>query len=334
MLGLVGRLTELDPAEGEGLKVISHFDLLVSSHVGVDAFLRSAAALGGCPAGLADGSGRPLHRFQPDGTPLPNSGPMDNAWPRHRVGDREDVWVWLEREGEAHANDEILLERLAFGIGIARERIGTTAPDSSMLPLLDPEVALDDRNHLALRLRIDRDSLLRVVATPITAAARQLPRSGVIFTEVGPVLAVIGNNEALQRAGIGFETRIGGLPESWSSALTALRLTTPTRPILNADDLGGLLLLPKIAEETKDVVAIARAADDDPAALITLDALSETSTSRSAAMLLGIHHSTLQARVVALTQRLAFNPSSPLGRTRLTIALCQFRLLRTQFLAD
>ena len=57
MQELVGRLSTLDPAASESLKVIAYFDALVEARAGRLALLRGAARLTGCPAGC-----RPLPR--------------------------------------------------------------------------------------------------------------------------------------------------------------------------------------------------------------------------------------------------------------------------------
>jgi len=55
MQELVGRITALDPEASETLRVIAYFDALVDNHASVEALLRAATVLSGCPAGISAG---------------------------------------------------------------------------------------------------------------------------------------------------------------------------------------------------------------------------------------------------------------------------------------
>lgn len=51
MRELLGRLTVLDPAASESLKIIEYFDALVAGGAGAEAIVRAAAILGATTAG-------------------------------------------------------------------------------------------------------------------------------------------------------------------------------------------------------------------------------------------------------------------------------------------
>ncbi|WP_433214061.1 hypothetical protein [Microtetraspora malaysiensis] len=81
MRELVGRLAALDPDAGAAVQVIAYFDRLVESRAGLEAIVRGAAVLAGCPARLVDGERRVRVRVLADGrredvgTPRTRRGP-------------------------------------------------------------------------------------------------------------------------------------------------------------------------------------------------------------------------------------------------------------------
>lgn len=330
MQELVGRLTALDPEASESLKVIAYFDALVEGHAGLEVLLRGAAVLTGCAAGFTSGptamrvdeAGRRAHAQ--DAGP----GAGDARWPAHPLpgGGR----VWLERVGAAHANDAMVLERLAIGLSITLDRGSPVAQERRALEiLLASDETPDARADAVHRLRLDAVPLVRIAASPAAGSTND-PRSVVLATPAGRVRArvvlpgdVVLDQDASgdpsrrsepQRVGIGSATAPVDLAASWASALLALRMTSPREPVLSADDLGVVLLA-------------AEAAD----ALDVLDALSRTDSVRAAAALSGVHHSTMQARAADLAEAIGFDPRTPGGRVRLSDALRLHRLATTRF---
>jgi hypothetical protein len=98
---------------------------------------------------------------------------------------------------------------------------------------------------------------------------------------------------------------------------------------VHADDLGVLLQLAQAddpgAPPHPDVAALQglpRAALD----LATLDAVHSAGGVRAAAASLGLHHSTVQARVRRAPGLLGYDPSSPEGRLRYAAARLLHRL--------
>ncbi|MFC7584715.1 PucR family transcriptional regulator [Nonomuraea antimicrobica] len=129
------------------------------------------------------------------------------------------------------------------------------------------------------------------------------------------------------RAGIG---AAGSPDRSWQQARTALRFTTPRRPVVHHDDLGVLALLAHVPQEAArdnaDVAAITRVAAN-PDDVETLDAYCTTGSLRRAADLLHLHHSSVARRLDHLGQVLGIDLTEPAGLTRARLALTAWRLL-------
>lgn len=79
---LAGRLTALDPDAGVAVRVIAYFDRLAESRAGLEALVRGAAVLAGCPARLVDEARHVRVRVEPDGTRRDADSAPDAAWPR------------------------------------------------------------------------------------------------------------------------------------------------------------------------------------------------------------------------------------------------------------
>ncbi|MGW3408476.1 helix-turn-helix domain-containing protein [Streptomyces sp. NPDC000888] len=88
---LAGRLAELDPDAGAALQVIAYFDRLMEGRVGLEALVRGAAVLSGCPARLIDDRRGIRIRVEPDGRREDSGGPVDPTWP----------WAPLDTSGVA-----------------------------------------------------------------------------------------------------------------------------------------------------------------------------------------------------------------------------------------
>ena len=194
MQELVGRLTALDPVASESLKVIAYFDALVDGHATPEVLLRGAAVLSGCAAGVA--SGVTCIRVDESGVRRGTAiVPPPGTWPEHTVaaGGR----AWIERTGAAHANDAMILERLAIGLSIAVERMApATATWRAVDTVIDPAASLEHRMSAAVRLRIDGNSRLRVIAQPARQPVGAALHSTVVATPVGAIRAVIGTSRS------------------------------------------------------------------------------------------------------------------------------------------
>ncbi|MFJ2924134.1 helix-turn-helix domain-containing protein [Streptomyces massasporeus] len=100
MKELAGRLTALDPDAGAAVRVIAYFDRLAESRAGLEALVRGAAVLAGCPARLVDPERRVHVRVETDGTRRDTGTPPDPVWPAVRLSPDGTAMLWLERGGE------------------------------------------------------------------------------------------------------------------------------------------------------------------------------------------------------------------------------------------
>lgn len=325
MQELVGRLTALDPEASEGLKVIAYFDALIAGSVNTEALTRGAAVLAGVPAGArtpesvvrVDAAGKRL---------IPDTA----DWPARLVAG--DGVVWLERDGAAHANDAIVLERFALAVTLARARRHPQS-DSSVQILLDADRPEQERREAAARLGL-AGSDLRVVAT---APSMHLPDhpSTLAVTAAGVLRATIMTGPApasvAEAVGLGRPGNAVQLARSWADAQLALTMTDHRHPVVDVADLGiladAVLALADSADTHPDVTALA--ALDERAARV-LDALVEGDSVRSAAQLLGMHHSTLQTKHDTFTRELGYDPREPVGRARYELASLLLRASRVR----
>lgn len=319
MQELVGRLSALDPTASDSLKVVAYFDALVISGIGVDGLLRAAAALSGTIAGV-DRRGR-VRRFDPAGKRFDDLPGAVRAPVREGPG----FSVWLERESEPYANDEMVVERLALAIELFDARSG---PAGGLDIALDAARPFDERVAALARLRVEAAARVRVVATPITDPAPGTP-STVVPTRFGLVRATLdtaGSVAPTGRGGLGAWGRADHAPDSWEGAVLAYRIGDRDHSVVDADALGAMVLLARAHDPDRphdDVVRLGRL--DELEALI-IRTLVETESMRAAASKLGMHHSTVQARHEALTRELGYDPRTPEGRMRYVAAIILLRL--------
>jgi hypothetical protein len=166
---------------------------------------------------------------------------------------------------------------------------------------------------------------VRAIALPPSDGPTPSGPTAVVATARGLARVVLAVDAASipqgVRAGIGTAGSADRLPESWASALIALRLTTPDTPVVDASALGGLLLVAQSADRSSephpDAVAL-EGLDDRSRAILA--AFGATGSVRAAAARLGMHHSTVQSRLDGLSATLGYDPREPDGRTRLALA--------------
>ncbi len=338
MQRLVGHLTSVDPEASESLRIVSYFDVLISRGVGLDGLLRGAAVLSGAIAG-AELRGR-ISRRDPEGR-TPAEGTDAAGRPVSRSG---PGWsVWIERDGEASPSDEMIVERLALGVELLEAR---RHPEGGLEPVIDPARTLAERATALARLRIDPATTVRVVATPADAPAPTVP-SAIVPTRFGLLRAALEvldpsrehsrgiadpGRESLTgrvpavRTGLGTPVRADRAPESWDAAIVAFRLSDDADPTVDAADLGAMLLLAQAFDPQHPHPDVEALAHLGPRSAAILRVLVETESIRSAASVLGMHHSTVQARHEALTRALGYDPRSALGRIRYVAAALLLRL--------
>lgn len=350
---LIGQLTSLAPEASEGIRVIAYFDSLLEGRASYEAFLRGAAILTGCAVGVW----APNHhlRMRVDAMGLREGEPTSSSmqsWTSVPLGycDDGDCAVWIERRGEQHANDVLVLERLAWGLRHTLERRSDrVASDESqgVEKLLDTAAAPGDRLRAAQKLRLIDTDQVRVVALPPQAnvpLGRAL--SAIVETDAGVVRALIESHRAEADVSVAPGTRQGigrwvapiDLAESWWDAVVALRLTSSSIPTVAADELGSFARLAEVVDAHTDplpeVVLLDNVIAHANWALPTLEALATHESVRAAAATLGIHHSTAQSRCETLEQQLGFQVRTQGGRTRLFIDLRLRRLTHNDFAAS
>ena len=89
-----------------------------------------------------------------------------------------------------------------------------------------------------------------MVATPARASIRA-GRQTTVVTSVGAVRAIVrlaADPVREPRAGVGLPTSGDALDRSWTSALTALRLSSKAEPVVRAAELGSFLLVAEVAD--------------------------------------------------------------------------------------
>ncbi|MEV6776945.1 PucR family transcriptional regulator [Streptomyces syringium] len=342
MEALAVRLSQLD-SEAEGVvRVVMFYDTLMRRRVDLPALARASAGLAACVAGIRlHSTGRAI-RISPDGRETSAPQPPASTTMPITLDEEEIGTVWLERPGAPGPLDELLLDRLALAAGAVVERYGparTTMADPALLELVissDSDEAARARalrllgfaadlpvHVVAVRSRLPLDRLGGLICPGRPVKAAPLADVGVILaTAVDPARLPAGVH-----AGIG---AAGSPDRSWREARTALRFTTPRRPVVHYDGLGALALLAEVprdvARNNADVAAIARMAAN-PEDLETLDAYCATGSLRRAAEVLHLHHSSVARRLEQIGRTLGVELTVPAGLVRAELALTAWRLL-------
>jgi len=335
MRELLERLSALDGDASSAVKIILHFDTLLGRGAGLESFLRGAAVLSGCPAGLADEHHRIWLRIDEHGRSIE---PVTDhrhilAWPHQNLDEGSEALVWIERETPSE-NDAVLLDRLAAAVHLTLERVSPLSieDDAGAVEILLSTSSEDARRKAARRLRLNPAATARVVASNADAPSPFARRSAVLSTPHGRVRASIVETVTFSTPGImgvGQDRQLHDLPESWVQAQVALRLASNLVPIVRWEALGGLALLahvpPDVATTHRDVVAV-RDSSRESWGLDTLEALARTDSIRAASAVLGLHHSTVQTRQARLEELMGFKLGTADGRTRLMVAVTLHRL--------
>lgn len=325
MQELAGKLKKLDPHAADPLTVITFFDTLVVGGAGVEAVVRAATVLSGTAAG-AQFAHRTV-RVREDGTVDPRPAESIDEW--HTRAEGPEITVWLERHGPPHANDAMILERLALSATIAHQH--RTSPRSTALAdLLEPSGHSDDQVDAARRLGIDRTTSFWVMALP---GSQPDPRCGpttILTSPNGPLRAVLtltSPDAVSGPTGIAEATYPTDAAQAWDDAQIALRLCSDSTPVVNARDLGAMIILARHANKEAAMHPDVRALLDlDPRSQDMLDVLVKSESVRSAAVTLSLHHSSMQARHENWTRKLGYDPRSSDGRARYEAARLLARL--------
>lgn len=319
----------VDPGAGAALQVIAHFDALVEARAGLEATVRAAAVLAGCPAGLVVPGRRLRVRVEPDGRRVAGE-PSGFSVP---LPGYPGALAWVERSvpepGQAEF-DRVLAERLATTVRIVLDRTGPGAANgdpAAVEVLVDAGADEDTRVRAARRAGLAVDGVFTVTVSTGGPRPPGAARLGDLDVTVAPAGSPTGARSA---AGL------RDLPWSYEQARLAFRLTADGEPgssHVDAAALGGLLALAEGCDTqaaVAEVTLLERVLAAHPWALETLTAVAAEPSLRAAAAVVPVHHSTLQSRVDLLTAELGYGPATPAGRTRLTIALALRRFRRTR----
>jgi hypothetical protein len=224
-------------------------------------------------------------------------------------------------------NDLMIVERLALAVAVVDARRGA-GPESAIDVALDRTRPVDERNAALARLRLEPTTVVRVCALPVSIE-RPPGHSTITATPRGLIRLVLLGDVAPRRgpAGIGLRRPAEDIAESASTALLAQRAADDRTPVVDAEELGVLLIAAQSLAEAPhphpDVAAIERL---DARTRTMLTVLVEAESVRAAGIALGMHHSSLQARRASLAEELGWDPRSPLGRTRFQLASLLLRL--------
>ncbi|MEV0810634.1 helix-turn-helix domain-containing protein [Micromonospora sp. NPDC050200] len=343
MEALAERLSHLDSHTHGALRVIAFYDTLMRRRVDLPALARASAGLAGCVAGIRlHGTGRVM-RVSPEGREVALPAQSASATAAITLDEEEIGTVWLERLGPPNALDDVLLDRFALAAAAITERYGparTTMADPALVELVISSDGDEAARARALRLLGFADDLpVRVVAVhaqlpldqvgALVCPARTVKAARI--ADVGVILATTMDQARFPagvRAGIG---SVGRPDRSWRQARTALRFTTPRRPVVSYAELGALALLAQVPQDSMrdnaDVAALARLADNPHQDVETLDAYCATGSLRRAADLLHLHHSSVAGRLERIGKTLGIELTEPTGLVRAGLALTAWRLL-------
>ncbi|MFC9250428.1 helix-turn-helix domain-containing protein [Amycolatopsis thailandensis] len=328
---LVSKVSALDPEAGNALRVVAHFDALVTDRAGLETVLQAAGAFTGCGVRLVE----PLHGvdLRADENGQVSRGGAETAanWPGVPVFPGGADALWLERAGMGGVVNGIVLDRAAFVIReiLSRTRGRTTTEDPAAVEvLLDHTTTESARRIAAARLHLPADGTARAVAAA-NGPGRIDHRPG------APAERWTGRG----RVGIGPKAGILELPESWRQARLALRFAAentehdPGPEVVLAEELGTLAFLADAVpgpgtSPIPDVDALERVTSTAPWGLSTAVAFTCHASLRLTAAALFLHHSTLQDRICSLERELGWTIRDPQGRLRLQLAIATRRLLR------
>ncbi len=344
MEALAARLSHLDPEVEGALRIVMFYDTLMRRRVDLPALARASAGLAECVVGIRlHSTGRTI-RVSPDGGEVPASQSRVSSTVSITLDDEEIGTAWLERSGPHGALDEALLDRLAIAAAAVVERYGPARTTMADPALVELAISSGDDAARARALRLlgfAADLPPRVVAvrsqlpldrvSGLVCPAR--PVKSALLAGTGVILATTVDAERFP-AGVHAGIGVAESPDrAWQQARTALRFTTPRRPVVPYDTLGALALLSQVprnaVRDNADVAAIARLADgaETSDALDTLDAYCATGSLRRAAELLHVHHSSVSRRLEQIGKTLRIDLAEPAGLLRAQLALAAWRLL-------
>lgn len=318
MRDLLARLALQDEAAAAALRVLDYFDALDAGDAGPEAYLRGAAGLTACGAGMRLPERHLILRVGPTGQRLPAGPDVETsaAWPQTAIAGQAQDLVWIEADepGTVHT---FVLERVVQGVQRWMSRMETLVPEPAQAwtALLNDPVPAERRQQLLAALRLDPGRRYQVVAhLPADPDGGLHAYTHLCGVAVGatirpaPVEMTLQNGDNA-RFGIGPAVEVADLLTSWERAAIVLRIARPGEATI-WDRLGvlGPMFLHVDAEDLlADPVITAITSDAMPWLDQTVTAVTQTGSVRGAADLLGLHHSTVQKRLDKLQQQFNLN---------------------------
>lgn len=336
MRDLLARLAQNDEGASSALRVLEYFDALDSNSVGPEAYLRGAAGLSSCSAGMILRERRLTVRIGRSGERLPadKDFPVDEGWLRSPVAGSSGGLVWIETSSPETFH-ELIIERVAAGVERWIGRMEGLVPDPGQAwsILLNDPVPDERRLQLFSALKLDPAGQYQVVAeVPATRGDGLRAVTQVQGVEVSAVIQPAPFAMELEvgyraRFGIGPAVRVGGLLDSWERAVVVLRLARQgeSLPWDQLGVLGPLFLHADPAELLSERIVEAIDSGNMPWLDQTVTAVTQTGSVRGAADLLHLHHSTVQKRIDKLQQQFDLNLANARHVYHLWLACAAYR---------
>jgi hypothetical protein len=355
MFGLLRRLSAVDVDAASAVRVIGFFDTLLEQRADIDLIMRQTATLAECPVGVRNADGQFCQRLEPGGEPRFGGPPPAAQRYRFPSGDE----VWLERAGDEHPLDDLVLERFAIAatVALGRGDRDVDALDQSALLQLAVNASTPDsaRRRVLERLGLRPAATVHLLA--LAGPAERLDElsgrlSGKHRAQVGGIRLLLATQPppdmitvpAGCRIGIAAPQPAADLPQAWQQARTALRFTLPSAhpappyppyhpPVVLFDSLGsfGPLAEALTADQISrlpDVIVLDTLAQlpGGEEMLQTLEAVAATDSLRRAAAVLHMHHNSVAHRVTRAEQALGFSVADLYARPRLNLAIALRRI--------
>jgi hypothetical protein len=334
MRELRGIAETLDPHVAESLRIVEHFDALVARRVGLSTLVRAATMLTGAASGIHDPDRQLTIRM--DAAALRDQHAEARAsfpdhWQKVPLGLSSRGHAWLERDGEPHVNDLMVLERLAHAVQITIDRTFGWGDeyDEAVALMLDAETTNAARARLAARLGVGESETLRVVAAPRIDNASEPTPAGQLYTNIGVLtLSVLRQTELhalaqVKRGGVSAPHAVASLPQAAQQAVIALRFSRPGERL----DFTELGFLAQAAGPSTDLAQspsvrrITALANELNCSLERLEGLDSRASARDIAGKLGVHHSTITKLRARVDRHLGFDTSSPFGALQFSLNL-------------
>ena len=354
----MSKLAGMDSGIERALRVVEFYDQLVLHHADLEAIVRASAILAECAAGASFEASGEICVVNADGILLPPQQEADSLVVPIVVEGTTVGHSWISRRGAAAQEwDELVVVRMSVALASLFEREtdvlkGIGLADPAIAHVLLRETASETDASRAARLlgfpigqRIQLVALNTGDANEVAACRVEIERrvgARAVAAAIGEKLAVVFvateahfNLDLVDHnCAIGPAVAVESCNRTWPEVRSALRFASlggSWSSSIHSRDIGSVLSLvqldPLSVAKIPDVRLIAKiAAEDGMDDLVLLDRLSTTTSLRSAASALFMHHSSAAYRVARLTERLGFDPRQAEYKLRARLALVLWQL--------